>query len=81
MYIEAKVLGGEGIEDTCRRALALATRIGCDVHFKFNDVNCMAIQGHDPKDLIASWWEAVDSKTCHKIAVSHPRPRPVPSAS
>lgn len=73
MYIEVNFLGGENIENACREALALASRIGCDVHFQFNEVTCMALQGHRPEDLQAAWWDVVNSKTRHKIAASHPR--------
>jgi hypothetical protein len=74
MYIEAKVLGGESIEHVAHYAIALANRIQCDVHFSFNEVTCMAMVGHSPADLVASWWVAMDSKSQHKFATSHPRP-------
>lgn len=73
MYIEVQFLGGENIENACREAMALANRVGCDVHFQFNEVTCMALKGHKAEDLQASWRDAVGSKTRHKIAVSHPR--------
>jgi len=73
MYIEAKFLGGESIERACHDAMALANRIGCDVHFRFNDVTCMALVGQSPADLRRAWLEASGSQSQHKIATSHPR--------
>jgi hypothetical protein len=74
MYIEAKVLGGESIQHAAHYAIALANRIQCDVHFTFNEVTCMAMVGHCPSDLVRSWSDAMDSKSQHKFATSHPRP-------
>jgi hypothetical protein len=73
MYIEAKFLGGEDIENACRDAIALANRIGCDVHFQFNDVTCMAMAGHRARDLLQSWREVSQTDSDHKIATSHLR--------
>lgn len=73
MYIEVHFLGGENITTACAEACALANRIGCDVHFRFNEVLCMALQQHDPKDLEAAFWDASRSKSQYKIAASHPR--------
>lgn len=73
MYIEAHFLGGEPIRDACAEACALAARLRCDVHFRFNDVTCMAFPHSYPEDLEAAWWEATESKSQHKIAAGHPR--------
>lgn len=75
MHIEVNFLGGEPIRSACIEACALATRIGCDVHFKFNDVTCMAFMHSDPADLEASWEEVSKSKRPYKVATSRERSR------
>lgn len=74
MHIEAHFLGGENISNACREAIALANRVGCDVHFKFNDVKCMAFVGGRADDLEASWHAEANSSKTYKIATSRPRP-------
>lgn len=73
MYIEAHFLGGEPIRNACAEACALAARMGCDVHFKFNDVTCMAFPHSYPEDLEAAWKEASESKRTYKVAAGHAR--------
>ncbi len=72
MYLEVKVMGGENIERVAAEACALANRIGCDVHFKFNDVLCMALQQGDPAVLVENWKAACESKSQYPIATTHP---------
>jgi hypothetical protein len=72
MYIKVEFHGGEPVARACRDACALANRIQCDVHFRFNDVYCMAIQGGDPAQLIDNFTEALQSSSSHPIATTHP---------
>lgn len=72
MYVEVKFLGGEPIVRACRDACALANRIQCDVHFRFNDVYCMALQGGDPAQLIDNFQEAQRAGGRYPIATTHP---------
>ncbi len=73
MYLEIKVMGGENIDRVAAEACALANRIGCDVHFRFNDVLCMALQQGDPAVLVENWKAASESKSQYPIATTHPR--------
>lgn len=75
MYIQVNFLGGEPIVRACTDACALANRIGCDVHFRFNDVYCMALQGGDPDTLVENFQAAQrgDGTTQHLMATTHPR--------
>lgn len=76
MYIEVKFHGGEPIVRACRDACALANRIQCDVHFQFNDVYCMALQGGDPDVLVENFQAAQRAHpmaTSHPMATTHPR--------
>lgn len=73
MYIEVKFLGGEPIVLACKDACALANRIRCDVHFQFNDVYCMALQGGDPDVLVDNFQEAQRAGGRHPTATTHPK--------
>lgn len=73
MYIEAKFLGGEHIKTACADACALAAQLGCDVHFSFNEVTCMAFPHSSPADLEAAWHDAIASSSRYKMAAGHPR--------
>lgn len=73
MYIEVHFMGGESIRNACAEACALAARLRCDIHFRFNDVLCMAFPHSYFEDLEAAWHEASESKSRHKIAAGHPR--------
>jgi hypothetical protein len=75
MHITVEFLGGELIVRACRDACALANRIQCDVHFRFNDVYCMALQGGDPAQLIDNFTEAQRSGGRHATATTHPPQR------
>lgn len=73
MYLEVKVMGGENIDHVAVEACALANRIGCDVHFTFNGVTCMALQQGDPAVLVENWKDAFGSKSQYPMASTHPR--------
>lgn len=73
MYIEVKFHGGEPIVRACTEACALTNRICCDVHFKFNDVYCMALQGGDADVLVENFQEAARAGGAHPIATTHPK--------
>jgi hypothetical protein len=73
MWIEVHFHGGTDIQEACNRACALANRIRCDVHFKFNDVTCMALQNGDPDVLAENWRLAADRGGMYPMASTNPR--------
>lgn len=74
LYVDVGVYGGVPVEFACAEACALAERLNVTVHFKFNDVKCMAIPGGKAKDLIANWRAAASAPSNYPMASTHPRP-------
>lgn len=72
LYLELEAYGGSHIEPTCADAVALATRLGVQVHFQFNGVCVMANPGCDPKLLAKRAQEEMSSGSAFKCACVHP---------
>jgi Zn ribbon nucleic-acid-binding protein len=71
MSICVRFSGGDAIADACVDACALATKLGCWVEFKFNDVQCMAAPHSDPVKLADAQQRVQDSDSRYKLVVAH----------
>lgn len=79
MWISAQFPGGEPIVQACRDAQALADRIACDVHFDFNGVHCMAMQGGDAQVLASDFDRLIRGGYRAAVACSRPLQQRTPS--
>jgi hypothetical protein len=73
LSIEVKVWGGTSIDLAAEDAINLANRLSIPVRFKFNDVQCMAHPGGDPKVLADNWRVSADRGGMYPMASSNPR--------
>lgn len=63
--IEAETYAGTSIENACDDLCALARRVLVNVHCSFNGVTLIARPTSDPRELEASWNDAIKLKrTC-----------------
>ena len=68
LTIEATAQPGQDIESAARDAVELATRTGCLVDMRFNEILCVAFPLGDPRQLVKEFHEALASKRQHKMA-------------
>lgn len=68
LTIKAEAQPGQDIESAARDAVELATRTGCMVDVKFNEVLCVAMPMGDPRQLVKEYHEALRDRRQHKMA-------------
>jgi hypothetical protein len=68
LTIRAEAQPGQDIKSAARDAVELATRTGCMVDLKFNDVLCVAMPLGDPRQMVKEFHEALESKRQHRMA-------------
>lgn len=69
LYVTLISYAGGHIDDAAAEACALATRIGINVSFTFNGVECFAEPGSAASDLLALWNEAFNSKKAYRYRI------------
>lgn len=72
LTIKATAMGGDDVSETIEQMCVLASRLGCIVELKFNDVTMMAKPGCDPRDLHAKWEVESGAKSQYKIVCAQP---------
>jgi hypothetical protein len=75
MSITVEFQGGTSIQAAAAEAVALATKMGCWVHFKFNDVRCHVSPNSDPVTLVDGFREASKPGVKYPMAFAHTKPQ------
>lgn len=69
LWITVEASPGSDIDETCKQAVKLASKLGATVWFTFNGVKCGARPQDDPESLADAWMLEMNSKNTHKVAV------------
>jgi hypothetical protein len=72
LIVNAEAQAAQDVAEAIEELCILASRLGCMVTVKFNDVGLTAKPGADPRELLAKWKELVDSKRAFKYACAQP---------
>jgi hypothetical protein len=72
LSLKVDPMPGSDIAEACEELCILASRLGCIVEMKFNDVHVAAKPGADPIDLRQQWGEASNSKSAFKFICGQP---------
>ena len=70
--IKIDFICGCTIEEACKKAIDIATKLDINVDCEFNDVNMIIFPNADLQDTLINYWVSQRSKDKHKIAVGFP---------
>jgi hypothetical protein len=71
IWVEIKVQGGTPINDAAAEASEVSKRLGCAVHFTFNDVSCWAEpDGVSAEEFAQRWKLAFDAGGNHQTCTN-----------
>lgn len=75
-YLKLETYGGVEIDNCCKEACELATKLELTIDFEFNGVTCQAYPNTNWEDLSLNYRDAIGNKVRvagFKLAGSHPR--------
>jgi hypothetical protein len=76
LTVKVEMSAGTHIDDAAVAAIDLATKLGCWVEFKFNDVECHAAPDSDPEVLAEQFHAASKPGTRYPMAFAHTKSEP-----
>ena len=71
--VKVDVLAGCDISRAAQQACELATKIGVNVEFKFNDVTCVAQPNAEFTDMVGEWYLMLNNGRQYKMAFARSR--------
>jgi len=71
LWLNIEISPGSDIKNASEDAIALATKLGVTVWFRFNEIHCGACPNGNPDLLVRNFHKAIERKSQFKIAMSH----------
>ncbi|MBS0384295.1 MAG: hypothetical protein JSS00_02975 [Proteobacteria bacterium] len=69
--LKIEFFAGSSIQDAAQEGIRLAKLLTMTVVFDFNEVHVMVHPDHQQIDVVAAFYEALESKSQYKIACGH----------